>query len=247
MVYRSSNPALNPQYFQGGTTTERMTLDGTVNKTLTLLALVSMGAMFSFSIVTQNPALGFMIMVGAGIGGFVMALVVLFSRPKNPQVLMAMYAILEGLFIGAFSYMIENYYLGGGEGIILQALVGTVAVFLTMLTVYKFGIIKPTEKFVLVVVSLAGAIMVIYLFNFILMMFGTTVPFLHSSGPIGIGVSILFTTVAALFLILDFAMIENGVKYGAPKNMEWYGAFGLVLTLVWLYMEMLKLIAKLRD
>jgi len=143
--------------------------------------------------------------------------------------------------------MIENYYLGGGEGIILQALVGTVAVFLTMLTVYKFGIIKPTEKFVLVVVSLAGAIMVIYLFNFILMMFGTTVPFLHSSGPIGIGVSILFTTVAALFLILDFAMIENGVKYGAPKNMEWYGAFGLVLTLVWLYMEMLKLIAKLHD
>ncbi len=246
MVYRSSNPALNPQYFQGGTTTERMTLDGTVNKTLTLLALVSMGAMFSFSIVTQNPALGFMIMVGAGIGGFVMALVVLFSRPKNPQVLMAMYAILEGLFIGAFSYMIENYYLGGGDGIILQALVGTVAVFVTMLTVYKFGL-SNHRKIRACCSFLAGAIMVIYLFNFILMMFGTTVPFLHSSGPIGIGVSILFTTVAALFLILDFAMIENGVKYGAPKNMEWYGAFGLVLTLVWLYMEMLKLIAKLRD
>ena len=247
MVYRSSNPALAPQYFQGGVTTERMTLDGTVNKTLTLLALVAIGAMFSFSITAQNPALGSLIMIGAGIGGFVMALVIMFSRPNNPQILMSMYAILEGVFIGAFSYMIENYYLGGGEGIILQALVGTVAVFVTMLAVYKFGLIKPTEKFVLVVSSMAGAIMILYLFNFILMLFGTTVPFLHSSGPIGIGISILFITVAALFLIADFGMIENGVKYGAPKNMEWYGAFGLVLTLVWLYIEMLKLVAKLRD
>lgn len=89
--------------------------------------------------------------------------------------------------------------------------------------------------------------MILYLFNFILMMFGTTVPFLHSSGPIGIGISVVFIVVAALFLIVDFGMIENGVKYGAPKNMEWYGAFGLVLTLVWLYIEMLKLVAKLRD
>ena len=108
MVYRSSNPALAPHYFQGGVTTERMTLDGTVNKTLTLLALVAIGAMFSFSIVAQNPALGSLIMIGAGLGGFVMALVIMFSRPNNPQILMSMYAVLEGLFIGGFSYMIEN-------------------------------------------------------------------------------------------------------------------------------------------
>ena len=99
----------------------------------------------------------------------------------------------------------------------------------------------------LVVSAMAGAIMIIYVFNFVLVMFGTTVPFLLSSGPIGIGISVIFLTVASLFLIIDFAMIENGVKYGAPKNMEWYGAFGLVLTLVWLYIEMIKLIAKLRD
>ena len=247
MVFRSGNPALKPQYFQGGMATERMTLDGTINKTLALLGLVSISAMLSYSIVTQNPGYSTLLIIGAGLGGFVLALAIMFMRPQNPQVLMSMYALLEGLFIGAFSFMIENYYLGGTEGVILQALVGTVAVFLTMLAVYKFELIKPTEKFMLVVSAMAGAIMIIYVFNFVLVMFGTTVPFLHSSGPIGIGISVIFLTVASLFLIIDFAMIENGVKYGAPKNMEWYGAFGLVLTLVWLYIEMIKLIAKLRD
>ena len=247
MVYRSSNPALNPQYFQGGVASERMTLDGTINKTITLLGLVSIAAMLSYSIVSHTPGLGFMITIGGAIGGAILALAILFIRPNNPQILMSMYALLEGLFIGGFSYMIENYYLGGTEGVVLQALVGTVAVFLTMLAIYKFGIIKPTEKFVLVVSALCGAIMIVYLFNFIMMFFGTGIPFLHSSGPIGIGISIVFITVAALMLIVDFGMIENGVKFGAPKNMEWYGAFGLVLTLVWLYIEMLKLIAKLRD
>lgn len=247
MVYRSGNPALNPQYFQGGVASERMTLEGTINKTLTLLGLVSITAMLSYSIIGNNPALGGIMTIGGAVLATILALVILFVRPQSPQVLMSMYAILEGLFIGGFSYMIENYYLGGTEGVVLQALVGTMAVFFTMLGVYKFGLIKPTEKFVLVVSSLVGAIMILYLFNFILMMFGTTVPFLHSSGPIGIGISVIFIVVAALFLIVDFGMIENGVKYGAPKNMEWYGAFGLVLTLVWPYIEMLKLVAKLRD
>ena len=224
-----------------------MTLDGTINKTITLLGLVSIAAMLSYSIVSQNPGLGFMITIGGAIAGTILALAILFIRPNNPQILMSMYALLVGLCSGGFSYMIENYYLGGTEGVVLQALVGTVAVFLTMLAIYKFGIIKPTEKFVLVVSALCGAIMIVYLFNFIMMFFGTGIPFLHSSGPIGIGISVVFITVAALMLIVDFGMIENGVKFGAPKNMEWYGAFGLVLTLVWLYIEMLKLIAKLRD
>jgi len=227
--------------------TERMTLDGTINKTLTMLGLVSIAAMLSYSIVSQNPGVGFLMTVGAGVGGTILALGIIFIRPNNPQIPMSIYALVEGLFIGGFSYIIEHSYLGGTEGVVLQALVGTVAVFLTMLAVYKFGIIKPTEKFVLVVVSLTAAIMIVYLFNFIMMFFGTSVPFLHSSGPIGIGISIVFITVAALMLIIDFGMIENGVKFGAPKNMEWYGAFGLVLTLVWLYIEMLKLVAKLRD
>ena len=247
MRFRSANPALNPQFFQGGIATERMTIDGTINKTLVMLGLVSVAALGTYSISMENPGLATLLGLGGAIGGFVMALIIMFARPNNPQVLMAMYALLEGLFLGSFSYMVENYYLGGSEGIVLQALVGTVSVFLVMLSLYRAKIIKATEKFTLVVMSMAGAIMMIYLFNFILSFMGTSVPFLHSSGPIGIVISLVFVGVASMFLILDFAMIENGVKYGAPKNMEWYGAFGLTMTLIWLYFEMLKLIAKLRD
>ena len=141
-----------------------------------------------------------------------------------------MYAILEGLFIGGFSYMIENYYLGGGEN--NPASIGWYNRVCYNIAVYKFGLIKPTEKIRTGGFFNGWCNHDIVPFNFILMLFGTTVPFLHSSGPIGIGISILFITVAALFLIVDFGMIENGVKYGAPKNMEWYGAFGLVLTLL---------------
>ena len=247
MRFRSTNPALNPQYFQGVTSTERMTLDGTINKTLVLLGLVSISALGTYTMSVENPGLAMLLGLGGAIGGFIMALIIMFARPNNPQVLIGMYALLEGLFLGSFSFMVENYYLGGTEGVVLQALVGTVSVFLVMLSLYRAKIIKATEKFTLVVMSMAGAIMMVYLFNIILSFMGTSVPFLHSSGPIGILISLIFVGVASMFLILDFAMIENGVKYGAPKNMEWYGAFGLTMTLIWLYFEMLKLIAKLRD
>ena len=247
MRFRSTNPALNPQYFQGGIATERMTLDGTINKTLVMLGLVSIAALGTYTISTETPGLAYLLGIGGASGGFIMALIIMFARPNNPQVLMAMYALFEGLFLGSFSFMVENYYLGGSEGIVLQALVGTVSVFLVMLSLYRAKIIKATEKFTLVVMSMAGAIMMVYLFNFILSFMGTSIPFIHSSGPIGILISLVFVGVASMFLILDFAMIENGVKYGAPKNMEWYGAFGLTMTLIWLYFEMLKLIAKIRD
>lgn len=247
MVFRQSNPALNPKYFQGGMGTETMSIEGTISKTLTLLGLVSISALIAYSMCLQNPGYTFIFTIGGGIGGFILALVIMFTRPAQPQVLMSMYALLEGLFVGAFSFFVEYYYLGGSEGVVLQALVGTVAVFMTMLTLYRMRIIQPTEKFTMAVISITFAIMMIYLFNFLLMFMGASIPFIHSNGPIGIGISVVFTGVAALFLIIDFGVIENGVKYGAPKNMEWYGAFGLVITLVWLYIEMLKLIAKLKS
>tara|TARA_B100001250_G_scaffold257288_1_gene221517 strand:- start:175 stop:918 length:744 start_codon:yes stop_codon:yes gene_type:complete len=247
MVFRRGNPALNPEHFRGGMSAERMTLDGTINKTLTLLGLIAVTGTLAYSITSQSPGSGAVMMFGGMFGGIIMAFIIMMTRPANPQVLITMYALLEGLFIGSFSFMIENYYLGGNEGVIFQALIGTAAVFMTMLTLYRFRVIKPTEKYILAVVSMTGAIMMVYLVNMIMSLFGSGVPFLHSSGPIGIGISIVFTGVAALFLIIDFGMIENGVKYGAPKNMEWYGAFGLVMTLIWLYIEMIKLIAKLRD
>ena len=247
MVFRQSNPALNPKYFQGGMGTETMSIEGTISKTLTLLGLVSISALIAYSMCLQNPGYTFIFTIGGGIGGFILALVIMFTRPAQPQVLMSMYALLEGLFVGAFSFFVEYYYLGGSEGVVLQALVGTVAVFMTMLTLYRMRIIQPTEKFTMAVISITFAIMMIYLFTFLLMFMGASIPFIHSNGPIGIGISVVFTGVAALFLIIDFGVIENGVKYGAPKNMEWYGAFGLVITLVWLYIEMLKLIAKLKS
>jgi len=247
MVYRQSNPALNPKYFQPGMGSERMSLEGTINKTLTMLGFVGIIALIAYSICLQNPGYTWIFTIGGGIGGFVMALAIFWIRPAQPQVLIGIYAILEGLFVGAFSFYVENYYLGGSEGVVLQALVGTVAVFITMLTLYRMRIIQATQKLTLAVVSMVFAIMMIYMFNFILSFMGASVPFLHSNGPIGIGISVVFTGVAALCLILDFAAIENGVKFGAPKNMEWYAAFGLLITLVWLYIEVLKLIAKINS
>jgi uncharacterized YccA/Bax inhibitor family protein len=247
MVFRRGNPALNPEYFRSGMSAERMTLNGTIHKTLFLLGLIGVTGVMAYSISSQSPGMGMLMMLGGGIGGFILALVIIFTRPAQPQVLIGMYALLEGLFIGAFSFVIENNYLGGNEGVVFQALIATAAVFVTMLTLYRFRVIRPTEKYILAVVSMAGAIMMVYMLNFVMSIFGTGIPFLHTSGYIGIGISLLFTGVAAMFLIIDFGMIENGVKFGAPKNMEWYGAFGLVMTLIWLYLEMLKLIAKLRD
>jgi len=247
MVFRQSNPALNPNYFRGEMGTETMSIEGTISKTLTLLSLVGISALVAYSLCLQNPAYGGMMIIGGGVGGFILALIIILTRPSQPQVLMSMYALLEGLFVGAFSFMVEHYYLGGSDGVVLQALAGTIGVFITMLTLYRMRIIQPTEKFTLAVVSVGFAIMMIYMFNFMLSFMGASIPFIHSNGVIGIGISVVFTGVAALFLILDFGVIENGVKHGAPKNMEWYGAFGLVITLIWLYIEMLKLIAKLNS
>ena len=227
--------------------TERMTLEGTVNKTLALLALVAIGALFAYSIVLETPGLAGLLIIGGGIGGFILAIITFMVRPANPQVLMSCYALVEGLFIGAFSFMVENYYLGGNEGVVLQALVGTVAVFITMLLLYKYEVIKPTEKFTIAIISMAGAIMIVYLFNFIMSFFGTGVPFIHSAGPIGIGISLFIITIAAMMLISNFGMIDAGVRMGAPKQQEWWGAFGVMVTVIWLYFEMLRLIAKLRD
>ena len=247
MVFRSGNPALRPEQFQPGMGVERMSIEGTISKTLALLGLVTISALVAYTAVAANNFWALPLMIGGGIGGFIMVLVIAFSRPAQPQILMSIYAILEGLFVGAMSYVVENWYQGETSGVVLQAIVATMAVFILMLTLYRYRVIQPTEKFVLAVVSVAGAIMLVYLLNFVMFLFGSEIPFLHSDGPIGVVISVVFCAVAALFLIIDFGVIENGVKNGAPKNMEWYGAFGLVITLVWLYIEMLKLIAKLRS
>ncbi|MGB1818563.1 MAG: Bax inhibitor-1/YccA family protein, partial [Candidatus Poseidoniaceae archaeon] len=144
---------------------------------------------------------------------------------------------------GGFTLIMESMY----PGIAMQAGMGTISVFGVMFMIYRFEIIKPTERFMIGVSSAMGAIFLIYLLSFFLGFAGMQIPFLHSSGPVGILISLIFIGIAALMLIVDFAVIEAGVKNKAPASMEWWGAFGLTITLIWVYIEMVRLISKLRN
>ena len=180
--------------------------------------------------------------IGGAIGGLIFAMVTIF-KPQWAPVTAPIYAVLEGLFIGGISAFMERIY----PGIVPQAAGLTFGILFALLAAYKSGLIRATENFKLGVVAATGGIFVIYIASFILGFFGISIPFLHDSGPIGIGISVFICIVAALNLVLDFDFIENGAEHGAPKYMDWVGAFGLMVTLVWLYIEILHLLAKLRD
>jgi uncharacterized YccA/Bax inhibitor family protein len=154
-----------------------------------------------------------------------------------------LYAILEGLFLGALSSFLEAQF----NGIVVQAVGLTFAIFICILLIYRTGIIKVTDNFRIGIVAATGGIALIYLVTIVMNLFGTTIPYIHSSGPIGIGFSVFVIIIATLNLVLDFDFIEHGVDMRAPKYMEWYAAFGLMVTLVWLYIEILRLLAKLRS
>ena len=250
MEIRSSNPVLNQKFWSNLTGNDRMTIDGSMRKIGYLLGLTVVRALVSAvlclnAINNGNGGLyigGFMTL--GFLGGFVIALVVFVSRPKNPAALMSLYAILEGMAVGAMSLALE---LTAYKGIALQAVFGTMAITGTMYIMYTSRIIRPTPAFNKIVGGLVISIMFLYLTSFILQVFsGYDVPFLHSSGPIGIGVTAFILVVAALTLISDFGFIESGTRYGAPKNMEWYAAFGILISLIWIYIETLRLLAKLQ-
>ena len=250
-MFRSSNPALGSSTFldlSSGTIAERndaMTLGGTVNKTGILLLLLVMTGWFSWShSVTPTGTLApsaSLYLLGGMIGGFVMALVTVFKKTWAPVTAPA-YALLEGLFLGAIS----AHYDARFHGIVLQAVVLTIGTLAALLLAYRTGAIRATENFKLGVVAATGGICLIYLVTLGLGLFGVQVPYIHASGPVGIAFSLFVVVIAALNLVLDFDFIESGVEAGAPKYMEWYGAFGLMVTLVWLYIEFLRLLSKLR-
>jgi uncharacterized YccA/Bax inhibitor family protein len=181
-------------------------------------------------------------MIGGAIGGFIVALITVFKKTWSP-ITAPIYALLEGLFIGGISSIFEAKY----PGIVIQAVGLTFGTLFGLLVAYKTGFIKATENFKLGVVAATGGIALIYFVSFILGFFGVGVPFIHESGLMGIGFSLFVVVIAALNLVLDFDFIEHGAEHGAPKYMEWYAAFGLMVTLVWLYIEILRLLAKLRD
>ncbi len=250
---RSGNPALKDSTFldlgSGSVVTNDstvMTLNGTVNKTAVLLVLTMLTAAFAWTqaLTPQGElAPGFSVYVwGGAIGGFVVAMVTVFKKTWAP-VTAPLYALVEGFFLGAISAMYNHLY----EGIVLQAVMLTFGTLFAMLMAYRSGLIKATENFKLGVVAATGGIMLVYLATIVLQMFGKNIPMIHDNGIVGIGFSLFVIVIAAMNLVLDFDFIETGVEQRAPKYMEWYGAFGLMVTLVWLYIEFLRLLAKLQS
>lgn len=244
MIGRSGNPTLNEKMFEKSgryNYQETMTIGGTVNKSFMLLALLIGAAVVSWAMFFDGYNV-FPYMIGGAIGGLILALIISF-KPTAAPFLAPIYAIAEGLFLGALSANYESLYYG----ITLQAALLTMCVFLAMLIAYKTGLIKASRGFQRGVFAATLGIALVYLLSFVLGMFGVTVPYLHDSTPIGIGISVVIVIIAALNFVLDFNFIEEGAKQGAPKYMEWYGSFGLLVTLVWLYIEIVRLLAKLAN
>lgn len=242
---RSGNPALSAATFQGLPITpgNRMTLSGTVNKTFIMLALVIAGAFFTWNqaMVQAGNALLPILMGGGAIAGFVVAMVTIFKKEWAPFT-SPVYSVCQGLFLGGLSALLEQAY----PGIVIQAVGLTFGVALSLLLVYRSGLIKVTENFRLGLFAATGGIALVYLVNLVMSFFGTRIPFIHEAGLFGIGFSVFVVAIAALNLVLDFDFIEHGAESGAPKYMEWYGAFGLMVTLIWLYIEILHLLTKLQ-
>ena len=250
-MFRSSNPALNNNTFVGYDTNyeERMTLEGTANKTLILLSIVVCIASIiwsrAYSSVSQGelPAIVFLSMAIGSIGGLVMLLVTIFSNKKNAIYTTILYAVFQGLFIGGVSTLMEFYY----PNIVIQAVMLTFGVFLIILVIYRMNLISASENFRIGMYCAFGSIFLVYIITAVMWVIGVKVPFIHSSGPIGIAFSLIVCGIAALSFVLDFDFIEKGAKFGAPKHLEWYAAFGLMVSLIWLYVEILHLLAKLRN
>lgn len=240
-MIRSGNPALKDETFKSipRTTGDTMTIQGTVNKTMLMLVILLAAAFFVWDKPIQQTQSW---VIPAAIGGLIVALIIAFKKTTAPA-LAPVYAALEGIVIGVISSIFEMRY----PGIVIQATALTFGTLFSLLVAYKSGMIRATENFKLGVAAATGAVFLIYLIGFVMSFFGSSIPFIHESGLIGIGFSLVVVVIAALNLVLDFDFIENGAEYGAPKYMEWYGAFGLIVTLVWLYLEMLRLLAKLRE
>lgn len=251
-LFESGNPTLNENKFRQTIVindSEAMTQRGTLNKFFLMFLLV----MGTASLTWRAAAQGANVMpwvIGGAIGGFVVALVLSF-KPVWAAFLAPVYALLEGAFVGGISSVYNFAFKGaaatGTGGIVMQAVGLTFAVVIAMFALYQFRIIKATEKFRSVIIIATVGIGVFYLLAMVLRMFHVDMPLIHSSGTMGIVFSLVVVCVAALNLILDFDMIETGARIKAPKYMEWYGAFGLLVTIVWLYLEILRLLAKMNS
>jgi uncharacterized YccA/Bax inhibitor family protein len=252
-LMKTSNPALSENTFRGisggryggvSDLTSHMTLNGTVNKTGILLLCALATAWWTWHLFLQSRDMANVapLMLGGLIGGFICAMVTVFKKEWSP-VTAPIYALLEGLVLGGLSAVLDLRY----PGIAIQAVSLTFGTLFVLLLAYRSGLIQVTEKFRLGIIAATGGIAVFYLLEMVLGFAGIHFTSINGSGPIGIGFSLIVVGIAALNLVLDFDFIERGVNYGAPKYMEWYGAFGIMVTLVWLYLEILRLLSKLRS
>jgi uncharacterized YccA/Bax inhibitor family protein len=254
---RTGNPALNDKTFENfgvygrDLSTEQspagtMTINGTAQKTTFLLLLAMGAACFTwsktFSAVEADPTAAMPWVFGGLLVGAITGLVICFKHTWAPA-LAPVYALAEGLFLGGVSASLEAQY----PGIVIQAVGGTFGTLGGLLLAYQSGLIRATENFKLGIVAATGGVCLVYLISMIGSFFGFPIPYIHAAGPIGIGFSLVVVVIAALNLVLDFDFIEQAAERGAPKYLEWYGAFALMVTLVWLYMEILRLLSKLRS
>ena len=232
----SSNPAFSQfQKINASSVEGKMTLDGAVNKTAILLSLCFAGAFFGWNL----PGL----IMPAAIIGLILAFITIFRSPAKAKVTAIPYAFVEGLMLGGITGVAESLY----PGIAINAVGLTFVIVAAMLFFYKSGIIKPTENFKLMIWSGIVGVFSLYLINFIMMFFGNSIGFIHSNGTFGILFSLFVVGLASMTLVLDFDFIEEAADKGLPKYMEWYSAFSLMVTLIWLYIEVLRLLMKLQS
>ncbi|MDR1696470.1 MAG: Bax inhibitor-1/YccA family protein [Endomicrobium sp.] len=235
-----SNPLLKDDVFRGVVrNSEAMTVSGTINKSIILWTLLAASAVYAWT----HPQISAGLAYPAIFAGLILALISIFNKPASPF-LSPVYAICEGMVLGYISLVSEKQY----PGIVVNAVFLTVAVLFCMLAAYRTGMLRATPRFTKVVVLATLAIALVYIADLLLNVFGAgRVPYIHDSSWLGVGISLVIVVVASLNLIIDFEIIEHGARSGAPKYMEWYGAFALMITLVWLYLEMLRLLSKIRN
>ena len=241
---KSSNTVLTKKSFESTSVfdtvnTETMTLNGTINKTFVLFGLLLLTAYFSWTYSLSGVINPRILIIGGAIGGFILAIITI-MKPANSPITAPIYALVEGVFIGAISAMYSTFY----SGIVMQAIGLTLSIFLIMLLLYKMGVISATPKFKKGIIIATGGVMIFYLLNFVARLFGGGIS-LFNLGIVGIGISLVIIVIASMNLILDFDMIEKNIQTGQPKYVEWFAAFGMMVTLVWLYLEILRLLALL--
>lgn len=245
-LFKSGNPTLSEKTFEKTINTSGdsgvMTERGTLNKFGLLMILVLASASFTWKAAAESVNVMPWI-IASGIGGVIIVLILAF-RPVWAAFLAPIYALVEGVFVGGISAFYNDAFAQVAPGIVMQAVGITFGVVIAMFVLYRFEIIKATQKFKTIIFTATAGVAIFYLLAFVLRFFNIEMPLIHSSGTWGIVFSLVVVGIAALNLILDFDMIEQGSAMGAPKYMEWYGAFGLLVTIVWLYIEILRLLSK---